>query len=260
MNWYRIISAFVIACFLSSCAALKPTRELTVTPVERTAQVRDLLSTLKTQNEALFNFKGIGNITIRQYGHTQFDQRVAWIGERPVKFSIAVLISGYPAVKLATDGRWLYYVEVQGQETRFRKMATSDPDLKRLISIPISISDVIALLSGRVPLPEFDSVKFIQEISNQQFALVLTHSWWGIQQKIFYDATRSRIQRVEVYHRSGSLRYRAEVENTQQIDGFEVPQRLRLSNDDGIDFLLDINRYWVNVELTPSAFVLTPPK
>ena len=171
-----------------------------------------------------------------------------------------MLISGYPAVKLATDGHWLYYLEVQGQEIRFRKIATSDPDLKRLISIPISISDVIALLSGRIPLPEFDSVKLIQDISNQQIALVLSDSWWGIQQKIFYDASLSRIQRIEVYHRSGSLRYRAEVESTRQIDGFEVPQRLRLSNDDGIDFLLDIHRYWVNVEVPPSVFVLTPPE
>ena len=260
MNWYRIIPAFVIACLLSSCAALKPARELTVTPVERTAQVRDLISTLKTQNETLVNFKGIGNITLRQNGFTQLDQRVAWIGERPAKFSIAVLISGYPAVKLAADGRWLYYLEVQGQETRFRKMATSDPDLKRLISIPISIGDVIALLSGRIPLPEFDSVEFIQEISDPQFALVLTDRWWGIQQKIFYDAALSRVQRVEVYQRSGSLRYRAEVENTRQVAGFEVPQRLRLSNDDGVDFLLDIHRYWVNVEVPPDVFVLTPPQ
>ena len=260
MNWFRIIPAFVIACLLSSCAAFKPARELTVTPIERTAQVRKLLSSLQTQNEGLLNFKGIGNVTIRQNGLTQFDQRVAWIGEKPVKFSIAVLISGYPAVKLAADGRWLYYLEVQGQETRFKKMATSDPDLKRLISIPVSISDVIALLSGRIPLPEFDSVKLIQEISGTQFTVVLSDSWWGIRQKIFYDAALSRIQRVEVYRRSGSLRYRAEVESTQRVDGFEVPQRLRLSNDDGIDFLLDIHRYWVNVEVAPEVFILTPPQ
>ncbi|MGD8667979.1 MAG: hypothetical protein PVI58_18380 [Desulfobacterales bacterium] len=260
MNWYRIITLCAIACLLTSCAAFKPARDLTVTPVERTAQVRHLLASLKTQNEALVNFKGIGNITIRQNGLTQFDQRVAWIGERPVKFSIAVLISGYPAVKLAADGRWLYYLEVQGQQTRFRKIATNDPDLKRLIFIPISISDIIALLSGRIPLPEFDSVEFIREKSDQQFALVLTDSWWGIQQKIWYDASLSRIQRVEAYHRSGTLRYRAEVQSTQQVGGFEVPQRLRLSDDDGIDFLLDIHRYWANVEVPPEVFVLTPPK
>lgn len=260
MNWYRIIPAFILAGLLAGCAAIKPSRDLTITPVERTEQVRDLLSSLQTQNDALINFKGIGNIIIRQNGLTQFDQRVAWIGEKPVKFSIAVLISGYPAVKLAADGRWFYYLEVQGEDTRFRKMATNDPDLKRLISIPISVSDVIALLSGRIPLPEFDSVEFNRETSNQECVLILADSWWGVQQKIFYDASLSRVLRVDVFHRSGALRYRAEVESTQQVEGFRVPRRLKLSNNEGIDFRLDIHRYWANVDVQPSVFVLTPPQ
>ncbi len=259
MKWYRIIPALMLACALLSCAAIRPSRELTVTPVERIDQVRDLLATLKTQNDALINFKGIGNITIRQKGHIQFDQRVAWIGEKPVKFSIAVLISGYPAVKLAADGEWLYYLEVQGQDTQFRKMAARDPDLKRLISIPISISDVIAFLSGRIPMPPFDSVKFVNERTNQGPVLALTDNWWGTRQKIFYDASLSQVKRVDVFNRSGSLRYRADIDSTQRINGFQVPQRLRLSNNDGIGFQLDIQRYWVNVDVPASVFVLTPP-
>jgi len=259
MKWYRIIPALAVACLLLSCATIRPSRDLTVTPVERADQVRGLLATLRTQNDALINFKGIGNITVRQNDLIQFDQRVAWIGEKPVKFSIAVLISGYPAVKLATDGRWLYYLEVQGQETQFRKMAARDPDLKRLISIPISASDVIAFIAGRIPLPEFDSVTFVEETSNKGPVLVLTDNWWGTRQKIFYNAPLSQVQRVDVFHRSGSLRYRAEIESTRRVNGFQVPQRLRLSNDDGVDFQLDIHRYWINVDLSPSVFVLTPP-
>jgi hypothetical protein len=260
MRWYRIIPVLVLACLLLNCAAVRPSKELTVTPVERSAQVYELLNTLKTQNDTLVNFKGIGTITIRQNGLTQFDQRVAWIGEKPLKFSIAVLISGYPSVKLATDGRWLYYLEVQGQDTRFRKISTSDPDLKRLISIPISVSDVISFLSGRVPLMAFDSITFVQETSNQDPVLLLTDRWWGVRQKIFYNKTLSEVQRVDVFSRSGTLIYRAEVDRTQRVNDFQVPQRLRLYNDDGIDFQLDIHRYWVNVDVSPSVFVLTPPK
>ena len=260
MKWYRIIPALAVACLLLSCATIKPSRDLAVTPVERADQVRGLLAILRTQNNALINFKGIGNITVRQNGVIQFDQRVAWIGEKPVKFSLAVLISGYPAVKLATDGEWFYYLEVQGQETRFRKMAARDPDLKRLISIPISASDVIAFIAGRIPLPEFDAVTFVEETSNPGPVLVLADNWWGTRQKIFYNAALSHVQRIDVFHRSGPLRYRAEVESTQRVNGFQVPQRLRFSNDDGIDVQLDIHRYWINVDLSPSVFVLSPPK
>jgi hypothetical protein len=259
MKWYRIITAIFLACLLANCAAIRPSKDLTVTPVERTDVVHKLLSKLGSHNETLLNFKGIGNITVKKDDLIQFDQRVAWIGERPVKFSMAVLISGYPAVKLATDGEWLYYLEVQGQDTRFKKIAASDPDLKRIISIPITIRDVITLVSGRVPLLEFDSIRFVEGLPDQGPVLVLEDNWWGTRQKIFYDNSRSQVQAVDVFNRSGSLQYRAEVLSAQRINSYRVPRQLRLSNGKGIDFQLDIHRYWTNVELPPDVFVLTPP-
>jgi hypothetical protein len=231
MKWYRIIIPLIAALFISGCAVFQPTRELEITPAEKANQVRDLLSVIQTQNDSLKNFKGIGNIQIRQNSSLQLDQRVAWIGEKPLKLSIAVLISGYPAVKLATDGEWLYYLEVHGQDTTFRKFQTSDPSLKKLISVPISASDVITFLAGQIPIPKFDSAALIEEEASPGY----------------------------VFQRSGALKYRAEIENRQSISGFQVPRKLRLLTRDGADCLLIIDRYWVNVDLSPSVFVLTPP-
>jgi hypothetical protein len=55
------------------------------------------------------------------------------------------------------------------------------------------------------------------------------------------------------------LKYRAEIERMQWINGFQVPLRLRLLTGDGADCLLNIDRYWVNVDLPSDVFVLTPP-
>jgi hypothetical protein len=259
MKWYRIIIPLITALFISSCAVFRPARELEITPAEKVNKVRDLLSVLKTKNNSLRNFKGIGNIQIRQNGRLQLDQRVAWIAEKPVKLSIAVLISGFPAVKLATDGKWLYYLEVHGQDTIFRKIPASDPSLKKLISIPIPSSDVITLLAGQIPLPEFDSAALIEEKAAPGYVLVLKEKWWGVRQKIYYDESTSAVRQVDVFHRSGSLKYRAEIESMQWINGFQVPLRLRLLTHDGADCLLNIDRYWANVDPPPSVFVLTPP-
>jgi len=259
MKWYRITIPIIAVLFISSCAVFRPARELEISPADKVNKVRDLLSVLKTQNDSLKNFKGIGNIQIRQNGRLQLDHRVAWIGEKPVKLSIAVLISGYPAVKLATDGEWLYYLEVHGQETTFRKIPASDPSLKKLISIPIPSSDLITLLAGRIPMPKFDSAALIEEKASPGYVLVLKEQWWGVRQKIYYDQSISEVRQVEVFHRSGSLKYRAEIESKQWINGFQVPLRLRLLTHDGADCLLNIDRYWVNVDLPPSVFVLTPP-
>jgi hypothetical protein len=259
MKWYWIIIPLIAAFFISGCAVFRPARELEITPAEKVNQVRDLLSGIDTQNDSLNNFKGIGSIQIRRNNHLRLDQRVAWIGEKPVKLSIAVLISGYPAVKLATDGEWLYYLEAHEQDTTFRKFPASDPSLKKLISIPISASDVITLLAGQIPMPEFDSAELAEAETPPGHVLVLKEKWWGIRQKIYYDQSFSEVRRVDVFQRSGSLKYRAEIENRQSVNGFQVPLKLRLLTPDGADCLLRIERYWANVDLPPSVFVLEPP-
>lgn len=259
MKWYRIIPHLFAVALLISCAVFKPARELEISPADKVSEVRDLLAVLRTENDSLRSFKGIGQIKISQKGRFYLDQRVAWIGEKPAKLSIAILISGYPAIKLATDGEWLYYLETQGTETGFKKIRASDPSLKNLISIPISTSDVITLLAGCIPMPEFDSVDFTQEEGIHGYVLVLRKKWWGIQQKIFYDESQLRVYRIDVFQGSDTLVYRAEMDQVQAVGGFEVPFRIKLSADNGNDFQLDIDRCWVNVELPSAAFILTPP-
>ena len=259
MKLYRIIIPLIAAVLISGCAVFRPARELEIIPAEKTNQIRDLLSGIETQNASLNNFKGIGNLQIRQNNRLRLDERVAWIGERPVKLSIAVLISGYPAVKMATDGEWLYYLEAHGQDTTFRKFPASDPSLKKLISIPISASDVITLLAGQIPMPQFDSAVLTEEETPPGYVLDLKEKWWGIRQKIYYDRSFSEVRRIDVFQRSGTLQYRAEIENRQSINGFQVPLRLRLLTSDGVDCLLSIERYWANVDVPPTVFVLTPP-
>jgi hypothetical protein len=260
MKWFPVVILLTAAFLFSSCAVFKPSKELEIIPVEKTIEVRNLLSALQSKNDTLKNFKGIGKIKVWQNGSIQVDQRVAWIGEKPVKLSIAVLISGYPAVKLATDGKWLYYLETRGQDTVFKKIAASDPSLKNIISIPITSSDIVMLLAGGIPLRKFHSVDVIEDKSDNGYVLVLKERWWGIRQKIYFDESGSQVRQIDIFDRSGLLKYRAEIENMRTVNGYQVPFRLKLSTNEGEDFLLDIDRYWVNVELPTSVFVLTPPE
>jgi hypothetical protein len=260
MNWYRAIILLFVAFLFSSCAFFKPSKDLEVIPAEKATVVRNLLAALQTKNDTLKNFKGVGKIKVWQNGIMQVDQRVAWIGEKPVKLSIAVLISGYPAIKLATDGQWLYYLETGGDETIFKKISASDPSLQNIISIPIKSSDIVTLLAGGIPLRKFNAVDVIADKSGNGFVLVLKERWWGIQQKIYFDQSGSQVRQFDMFDRTGELKYRAEIGNLQSVDGYPVPFRLKLTSAKGADFVLDIDRYWVNVELPASVFVLAPPK
>ena len=54
--------------------------------------------------------------------------------------------------------------------------------------------------------------------------------------------------------------YRAKIENLQSISGYPVPFWLRITNNEGADFQLHVDRYWTNVDPPAAAFILTPPE
>jgi len=260
MKWYRVIILLTVGFLFSSCAFFKPSRELEITPAARATEIRNLLSTLQTKNDTLKNFKGIGKIKLWQNGIIQVDQRLAWIGEKPVKLSIAVWVSGFPAIKLAIDGKWLYYLETQGQDTVFKKFRASDPSLKKIISIPITSSDIVMLLAGGIPIRKFNSVDLLEEKAGNGYVLVLKERWWGVREKIYLNASRSQVRQIDVFDRSGSLMYRAKIESMQRVNGYEVPFRIRIADKQGADFQLDVDQYWANIDPPTSAFVLAPPE
>jgi hypothetical protein len=260
MKWYRFIILLTTVFLITSCAFYKPSKELEITPASKATEIRNLLSTLQTKNDTLKTFKGIGKIKLGQNGNIQVDQRLAWIGEKPSKLSIAVWISGFPAIKLATDGQWLYYLESHEQETIFRKISASDPSLKQIISISISVSDVVMLLTGGIPIRKFNSLNLIEAKEGNGYVMVLKDRWWGLREKIYLDASRSQVHQIDVFDRSSALTYRAEIENLQSVNGYQVPFGLRITNNAGAEFQLVVDQYWANVDPPAAAFTLAPPE
>jgi hypothetical protein len=46
----------------------------------------------------------------------------------------------------------------------------------------------------------------------------------------------------------------------QTIAGYPVPALLSISNGDGMDLQIVVNRYWADVDVSSSMFVLNPPE
>lgn len=225
------------------------------------AEAQAVLATLNSHNAGLKNFKGIGKIKVWQNGDLTIDERVAWIGSETSKISIVLLIGGYPAVKMASDGKWFYYYEVAaGKKPIYKKMAASDASLKRIISISIQTDDVLSLLAGRVPIREHHSAILEQQEAAPGYVLVLKRRWWGVTEKIYLDETKMRVRQVEFYNGSDALIYRARFDEMQTIVGYSVPVRLSISNGHDADFELYVHRFWADIAVSPSMFVLNPPE
>ena len=255
------VAMLMAAAMLSGCAilseslGLQPAEEDT-SPSAIEAQL--VLDRLQKTNETLKNFKGIGRLTIRRDGKVQMDERLAWIGSDPLKLSVVLFAAGFPAVRMAGDGEWLYYQDGEAPNSPVKKIRASDPDFKRLLSIPIQSSDILALMRGRIPIREHRSARLQPLASGNGYVLLLMRAW-GVQEKIFLDETKSGVIQTEVYDSSGNLLFQVNFLEMQIVDGYKVPLRLTVSNDDQVVVHLFVERYWADVPVTPSMFTLGSP-
>jgi len=271
------------AFFFSACSSLTARVSKRPEDLKALSEAQELISILKNQNLELKTFKGVGRITFWKKKKKDLVSNIAWVASAPDRLRVALRsVSGQPLVSFASDGQLVYlFSHAQGQ---FYKQPATNSTLKRLLSVPIKSDDIVNILAGRVPVNKHDSAVVIKSTparrtpanaSQQQverfrpgeadepedgYVLVLKKGWGNIHEKIYLDANKKDVRKVEVFDLTGALAYRAEFSRMQNIKGYRVPSRLVLSNDDGSGFQLDVDRFWADVSVSSSMFVLIPPE
>lgn len=220
--------------------------------------VREIIDTLDQTNASLQSFKGIGNLKLWKNNTVQVQERMAWIGAAPSRLSVVVFASGRPALKMATNGKRLYAVDFYNPKRTFYESHAPNFGLKRLISLPLKPSDMVTLLSGRIPLADHKSAWMKPDSAGSGFIVNLIKRS-RIVQKIYLDPLQDQVRKIEMFSNRGSLVYRVEFASHQMVEGYRVPFVLNITDDAGNRMHLDIERYMADVEVDPSMFVLEPP-
>lgn len=217
-----------------------------------------LLSIIMNINSNLTSFKGIGWIRLTEPDQPIHTERVAWIGALPDKLSIAVLVAGRPVVKIAADGKHLYAIDLSDPKGSYKKIRVADPRLDRLTRIPATVKEITSILAGQIPLRTHSRAVIQRADPGEDVTLVL-EKWWAVVQKIHLSPDKKFVRRVEFFKTDGTLLYRIEFLDAQVVQGYRVPQRLRLSTENGSAVQLDIERFTADVPITPVMFILPPP-
>ncbi|MBN1931316.1 MAG: DUF4292 domain-containing protein [Desulfobacterales bacterium] len=259
-----IIPIILAAFFLSACSCL------TVRPLEKTigsaasgnifrpeTEAYDLILNLKNENDTLKSFKGMGRIKLWNKEKLQ-TARMAWIGSESGKIRIEILgLSGQPIASLASDGKWFYIL--YHSQNRFYKKHLNESNFKKLFSIPLKSSEAFDLLAGKVPVHDYHSASLLKKIDGGGYILILEKKCLKAVEKIYFDESKQEVRKIEMFDLRGSLLYRAQLSRINN-NGYKIPSRLDIANLNEEGFQLDIEKYWTNIYVSPSTFVLTPPQ
>lgn len=221
------------------------------------SEAEKLLLSLKNKNFALNTFKSTGKISFWEKGNKGMSAGIAMAGAKSDKIRIAVRdVSGQPVTSLASDGKWLY-VFLHTKRKFYKKPSTSST-LKKLISMPIKPSDMVSILTGCATIRKYRSV-FLTK-NNNGYVLILKARWGNVIEKIYLNEDKKYIRKIEIFNANETLAYSVIFNKMQNIQEYQIPLQLIFSNNNGDGFQIDIDRYWTNAAVSPSMFVLKPPK
>jgi len=250
---YACWAWLAIAIWVSGCGTLTP---LQVVYAPESPEVTSILTNLSQVNTDLSTFKGTGKIKLWKKDSVQV-VRTAWTGARPDKIRIVIQgITGFPVASMAADGNWFYLLSYS--QDSFYKAEVHNPDLEKLVSIPVTAGDVIDLVSGAIPIRPYRSSNLMQLQAESGYVLSLMGERGVVIEKIYLDQSRMRVHRIEIFTLKAQLAYRVDFSGETEVDGFRVPAMLIFSNDDGSGFQLDVDKFWPNAAVSPDMFVITP--
>ncbi|MGB5157112.1 hypothetical protein [Desulfobacterium sp. N47] len=222
-----------------------------------TPEANRLLVALYNKNREIKTFKGTGRMNLSNKNSEVISADIAWVAENNDKIYIAVRgILGQPIAGIATDGKYVYFAS--HTEKVFHKKRSDNADLKRFISIPIKIKDIILFLSGRSPVCAFDTAS-AEEIEGKGIVLVLKNKAAELVEKIYFDNDGKNVMQIDMFD-SGDLLYRVFLNDEMLVKEYHIPSKLIISDEPGNYFKLDINRYWADEPVSSSVFVLKPPE
>jgi hypothetical protein len=213
-----------------------------------------LLNTVLAANDGLESIKGMGRVKLRLDNQLQ-TFRAAWGGRQPDRFRLDVLVlTGQPVISFACDGDRIYLLSYQ--ENKLYRSRASAKSLKRIISIDMTIEEFLDLVSGRIPVEREGGVRLEESTSDSGPRLVLDGRGRDHHDAVYLDTDRSTVRRFERRDRSGKLIYRVVFGNYGETDGFRLPESITIQDENGQMVHVDVERVWVNPDLTDEQFVL----
>jgi outer membrane biogenesis lipoprotein LolB len=238
-----LLSAVVL---LQGCAWLMP-------PPEEDALARQWVAQWATHNADLEPTKGLMRIEIISGGQVT-SGRAAWAAEHPDRLRLEWLSAlGQPLMSMAGDGQTITLYSSADQT--YRRFAQSRTALERLIRMPIGIEDLIDLLAGRPPLPEYAAARFAP---GPGIGVVLESRWRIRLAELQSDASR-RLHSMTSYDPQGGVQYRIDWFRWDTFQGYAIPREVRLTSGTGDQLTLLIDRFYTDTELPPETFVIAPP-
>lgn len=207
--------ALVIAGGLAGCAVKKP-----VTDPAMDKKAGALAVKAREFNSAITTSKGTGRLELTGGGRKE-SFRIAWAAKAPDRLRLTLMASGHPVETIAADGKKVTFISHTGRHSPHTTLS-ADPDLDAYIGVPVHLSEMVAILLGRIPAREFDRAWMVPGRER----VIHTNKRYGSRIQELAVDDRDRISHSRLLDRSRALIFGMEISTWSEKNGFDLPRDL----------------------------------
>ncbi len=218
---------------------------------------RHLLDSILAANPAPKTFKGIGNARLVANDVVQ-SVRLAWAASSPDKVRMELLTPyGQPAVSFSTDGQNAY--AIVHRDKKFYTSKALQSSLERILGISMEPAHLVSIMAGQAPVLDYSFISMAEPETGVGPVILLQEKWWGDYEKIHMAPDSEKIRSAEIFDSAGKLKYRVVFGPSKKAGKYNAPSRLTVSNAKGEQASLDVSRFWADIPIPASTFVLKSP-
>ncbi|MCG8567514.1 MAG: hypothetical protein MI747_20775 [Desulfobacterales bacterium] len=245
-KWVLILFSLL---FLGGCVGIRPKTD---PAMDRQALAR--ITQIRALNQEIQTTKGMGKIQLIQGSKSQ-SYKLAWAAQAPDKARIILTFSGQPLETIIADGEHVRFISHTGRHSPHTTPGPN-PDLDSFLNVPVRLSQLIALLLGQIPVPEFDDAWFTH--TDPATAPIGLKNNFSSQHWQITPNPQGKITKIELLDRNQNQVFFLEYQARKSFKEFQIPSRIHMGNHQGNEIFLTISRFFPNAPVKESAFRLTP--
>ncbi|MDD2604971.1 MAG: lipoprotein insertase outer membrane protein LolB [Desulfobacterales bacterium] len=252
--WPAMITGIAVLVWMTGCAVRRPA---TLPPPIPSESAETVLARARGINQGLEAFKGVGRLEIETPEFRRAG-RAAWAGRLAgPKFRLDLMGAGLPAASLSGDGQRLYWR--QSADGDVQSQAATNPRLDDLLGLPLTVSDLLHAMAGRLPEMPYQRTSVHPGASADRWHLVFYDHFGTPRIQAALEDEGRQIRRLALYRTDGSLGYRVDYQDEQVAGAYRLPHRIEVG-DGQSTCRIQVDRWWPDAALNDGVFVLAPAR
>ena len=247
----RFMVILPVLMLLSGCGFLRGTH------LKEDIKAKTAENRVRRLNQKITTSRGTGNLYLTRNGKTE-NYRMAWVAKWPDCLRMTLLSSAIPLETIAADGKSLTIVSHTGAHAP-HKINQPNPSLKSILSLTVKPKDIIALLTGKIPLKGRGHPS-LHVGENKTSRLVFKNGWGLPMEEIFLDEAGQ----VTAYWKlalKGPPSIKLSFSQFNRFDGYPIAEKTVLSDAHGRQLSFQITSFSPNITIKnkDKLFHLTEP-